>query len=74
MMEGRLLTTHATSGGSNSTIMCQDIVMTFGRPIRRQQNDRSGLQQLVSSGRIVFLTTTLKSYLIKTIPHGIDLR
>jgi hypothetical protein len=27
------LTTQATNGGSNSTIMCQDIVMTLARPL-----------------------------------------
>jgi predicted MFS family arabinose efflux permease len=29
-----LLTTQATRGGSNSTIMCQDIAMTLGWPLR----------------------------------------
>src|ERR1017187_9189331 len=28
-----LLTTQAISGGSNSTIMCQDIAMTLARPL-----------------------------------------
>src|ERR1019366_81852 len=29
-----LLTTQATSGGSNSTIICQDIVITLTRPLQ----------------------------------------
>ena len=28
----RSLTTQPTSGGSNSIMVCQDMVMTFGRP------------------------------------------
>jgi hypothetical protein len=36
------LTTQAISGGSNSTIMCQDIVMTLARPLRAVVNNTTG--------------------------------
>src|ERR1019366_3152382 len=32
-LKSALLTTQATNGGSNSTIMCQDIVMMLARPL-----------------------------------------
>ena len=32
----------AISGGSNSTIMCQDIVMTLARPLRAVVNNTTG--------------------------------
>src|SRR5664280_408100 len=32
-LKSALLTTQATSGGSNSTIICQDIAMTLARPL-----------------------------------------
>jgi hypothetical protein len=37
-----LLTTQATSGGSNSTIMSQDIVMTLARPLRAVVSKTTG--------------------------------
>jgi hypothetical protein len=36
------LTTQATSGGSNSTIMCHDIVMTLARPLRAVVSSTTG--------------------------------
>jgi hypothetical protein len=37
-----LLTTQATCGGSNSTIMCQDMVMTLARPLRTVVSNTTG--------------------------------
>ena len=38
----RLLTMQPTSGGSNSIIVCQDIVMTFARPWRAVVRSTTG--------------------------------
>jgi hypothetical protein len=37
-----LLTTQATNGGSNSTIMCQDIVMMLALPFRAVVSKTTG--------------------------------
>jgi hypothetical protein len=37
-----LLTTQATNGGVNSTIVCQDIAMTLARPLRAVVNKTTG--------------------------------
>jgi len=37
-----LLTMQATSGGSNSTIMCQDMVMTLATPLRAVVSSTTG--------------------------------